>query len=137
MVAVIVENGFCGAEAVVLGSHVCFLLLDIGLRPNYVIYSKLKKLVVEPNCSSGTMHSCPEPAKDLSALHLGYFGYGTGVGVGVLVIPIRGVMVGVLVIVSVTNAVGVDPLSDSISERISGIGKRKGLSLGTSMALIA
>ncbi len=87
----------------------------------------------------GAMHSCAEPVKDLSALKLGNYGYGAGVGVGVLVIPIRGVMVRVLVIVSVTNAegVGVSPLSDSISERISGIGNRKGLSLGTSMALIA
>ena len=85
----------------------------------------------------GASHTYPEPSKFLSALHLGYCGYGTGVGVGVLVIPIRGVMVSVLVMVSVTNGVGVDPLSDSISERISGIGKRKGLSLGTSMALIA
>ena len=87
----------------------------------------------------GAIHTYPEPAKFLSALHLGPCGYGTGVGVGVLVIPIRGVMVSVLVIVPVTSGVGVgvNPLSDSISERISGIGKRKGLSLGTSMALIA
>ncbi len=73
------------------------------------------------------------------AMPIGFYRYGTRVGVGVLVIPIVGVMISVLVMVSVTNAVGVgvNPLSDSISERISGIGKRKGLSLGTSMALIA
>jgi hypothetical protein len=88
----------------------------------------------------GAMHSCLEPTMELRVLHLGnYNGYGTGVAVGVLVILIRGVMVSVLVIVPVANAVGVgvNPLSDSISERISGIGKRKGLSLGTSIALIA
>ena len=71
------------------------------------------------------------------AMPIGFYRYGTRVGVGVLVIPIVGVMFSVLVIVSVTNGVGVNPLSNSISERMSGIGKRKGLSLGTSMALIA
>ena len=71
------------------------------------------------------------------AMPIGFYRYGTRVGVGVLVIPIVGVMFRVLVIVSVTNGVGVNPLSNSISERMSGIGKRKGLSLGTSMALIA